>query len=431
MKFARLERDRSLQGETSTMPQVQSLLPRLSKARWAIVAALFTIATWAWGEGSLTGRVLVPDGTPTTDIKVTLIPETAKSSRRSVKLNKKGEFFFGLVPDGQYTLAVEGTTLVPRSIKLHVYDSEARKDVLTVDGPPPVAPQAFNVGGALKVTYDITLGPPQAGSSAGTSPPAGSGAAVQEVPGLLQSGDFQGALTRLDEALKSAPDDPSLHYYRGFALFKTKDYDKAKIEIQRTLELKPSQVGAHWVNGAVLASQGKKDDAIAEFQKELENPETDAATRINSYVNIGLMNRDLKKNEPAIAAFEKVLELDPKQSEAYSYLADLYLAQGKPDKAAEVQARSKSAGLEDAKDLFNIGADYWNKKDFVKAEEYFRRAVDLDPKFSQAWKDLGYTLINLGKTTDGAQALRKYLELTPRADDAKEVQQLLQEIGKQ
>lgn len=375
------------------------------------------------------GRVTIPEGTEPGEIRITLVPESTKTGRRSVKLNKKGEFFFGLVPDGQYTLAVEGTPLVTRSITLKVFDTESRKDIVNYDGPAPAQPQVFDLQGSLKVTYDIVLGAARPAPEAPTAVSA-AGEAVQRVPSLLQEGDYQGALSRLDEALKSSPEDPSLHYYRGFALFKTKAYDKATTEIQRALELDPNQLGAHWVNGAILASQGKKQQAVAEFQKELENPQTDLPTRINSYINIGLIHRDLEKDDEAIAAFEKVIELDAAQAEAYSYLADLYLDEGKLDKAAEVQAKSRALGLEDAKDAFNLGANYWNKKDIPKAEEYFKRAVELDPKFALAWRHLGDALIGLGKTAEAAQALRTYLELSPQATDTKDVQQILQEIEK-
>jgi tetratricopeptide (TPR) repeat protein len=253
---------------------------------------------------------------------------------------------------------------------------------------------------------------------------------AQEIPGLLQSGDYQGALARLDEALKASPDDAALHYMRGFALFRTKDHENAKTELKRALELNPSQVGAHYILGGVLSSTGQKQEAIAEFEKELENPDTDSATKVNCWINIGLLKRDLGDKTAAIAAFEKVLELDGSQVEAYSYLAELYLATGQPDKAAEVEEKARAAGSQDPNALFNIGANYWNNKDFAKAESYFKQAVDADPKLAVAWKQLGYTQVNLGKVEEAKIALRKYLELEPQAQDAKEIKDLLAALEK-
>ena len=374
-------------------------------------------------EGALTGHVRTPEGTSIEEFRLVLIPEKAGAGRRTVRLNKKGEYFFGLVPDGRYTLGVEGTQLVPRTIKVLVHDTETRKDVLDYDGPPPQSAQVFEVKGNLKVTYDLVLGTPGKG-------PETLDSRIQEVPALLQSGDYTGALARLEAALEEHPDDPSLHYYSGFASFKMKEYTKAKAELGRALELNGGQVVGHWVMGAVLASEGNKLEAVSEFQKELDNPQTDAATRLNASINIGVLQRDLGNREAAIAAFEKVLELDNQQREAYSYLADLYLAMGKAEKAEEIQAKSRSLGLEDPNAIFNLGATQWNNKEFTKAEEAFRRVVDLDPKFALAWKSLGYALMNLDKKAEASEALKKYLELSPQAADAEDVRAFVEALGK-
>ena len=114
----------------------------------------------ALAEGAVSGRVSAPEGTKLADIKIVLNPEKARSGRLTVHPSKKGEFFFGIVPQGTWTLTVEGTDLAPNAIKVLVYDNEKRKEVLNYQGPPPNPPQVFDVGLSLKVTYDLTLGPP-------------------------------------------------------------------------------------------------------------------------------------------------------------------------------------------------------------------------------------------------------------------------------
>lgn len=391
------------------------------------LAVLAISARPALAEGAVSGHVTVPAGAKIDGVKIILIPETARSGRLTVKLGKKADFYFGIVPQGTWTLAVEGTDLVPTSIKVLVHDTETRKDLTNFEGPPP-AKQVFEVGATLKVTYDITLGAAKAAAAAPASGKA-PGPSNEEITSLLQSGDYAGGLAKIDAALAQNPENPALHYWRGFALFKAKKFDEATAEIHRAMELKPDQVGCHWVLGAILSQAGKKTEAIAEFEKEIANPNVDAATRVNSYINIGLLQRDTGNHEASIAAFEKVIELDNTQSEAYSYLAEQYLAVGKPAKAEEVQAKGRALGVEDPKAVFNVGATYWNEKQFAKAEEAFRRAVTLDPGFSQAWKSLGYALLNEGKTDEAAKALGKYVELEPGAADAADVKKMIKDLG--
>jgi tetratricopeptide (TPR) repeat protein len=380
----------------------------------------------AHAEGAVSGHVTLPPEAKSDGLKIVLVPETARSGRLTVKVGKKGDYYFGIVPQGSWTLTVEGTDLVPTAIKVLVHDNESRQDLTNFAGPPP-AKQVFDVGANLKVTYDLTLGPvkPAAGSASGQVPGVVSN---EEITSLLQSGDYAGALSKIDTALAQDAGNSALVYWRGFALFKLKRLDEATAVIRQAQELKPDQVGCHWVMGAILSQQNKKAEAIAEFDKEIANPATDPATRVNCYINMGLLQRDLGNHEASIAAFEKVIELDKNQSEAYSYLAEQYLAAGQPAKAEEVQARGRAVGAEDPKAVFNVGATYWNDKQFAKAEEAFRRAVTLDPSFSQAWKSLGYALVNTGKLDEAATALGKYLALEPGAADAAEVKKMIKEI---
>lgn len=380
----------------------------------------------AHADGAVSGHVTIPAGAKAESLKIVLVPESARSGRLTVKVGKKGDFYFGIVPQGTWTLSVEGTELVPTSIKVLVHDNETRQDRTNYDGPPPPK-QVFEVGVNLKVTYDLTLGPAKPAPGA-ASEPGTAAVSDAEITGLLQSGDYAGGLAKIDAAVAQNPNNAALAYWRGYALFKLKKYDEAIAAVNHAMELKPDQVGCHWVMGAILSQQNKKAEAIAEFEKEIANPSTDQATRVNSYINIGLLQRDLGKHDASIAAFEKVIELDKTQSEAYSYLAEQYLAAGQPAKAEEVQAKGRALGVEDPKAVFNIGATYWNDKQFAKAADSFRRAVTLDPSFSQAWKSLGYALLNEGKTDEAAKALGKYVELEPGAADAAEVKKMIKEI---
>ena len=65
-----------------------------------------------------------------------------------------------------------------------------------------------------------------------------------------------------------------------------------------------------------------------------------------------------------------------------------------------------------------------------KAAEYFRRATELDPNFALAWKNLGYADVNLGNTQEATNALKKYLTLEPKAEDAQEVQELIAALNR-
>jgi len=394
---------------------------------------ILSLAVPAFAEGRVGGRLTTPEGAPAAGVKIALVPagKVSKGGRLPGKTGKDGKYFYGIVSNGEYVLSIEDPGLVMYSIKLVVYDTEQRKNIVDYDGPAPTTgPQIFEASSILNVTYDAVVGDPEKSPAALARKAAEAQAGALEVPALLQAGDYQTALARIDKALSAVPDDAQLHYLRGYALFRNKEYDGAQAALARALEINPSQAGAHFIMGGVISAKGQKTEAIEEFTKELANPAADPATRLNCHINIGLLKRELGDKEGAIAAFKTVIELDSSQAEAYSYLAELYLVTGQAELAAETEARAKSAGAQDPGALFNIGASYWNNKDFAKAESYFRQAVEADPKFAVAWKQLGYAAVNLGNIEQAKEALAKYLELAPQAEDAKEVKDLLEAIRK-
>lgn len=392
---------------------------------WVLVVAGCLLAgPSVLAEGKVTGMVTGPDGAPLPKIQIVLEPQGGGGIRIAGRTNKKGQFFFGIVRDGNYTLSVEDTDLVPHSIHLVIYDEEKKENRVDYDGPPPENPQVFEVGTFLQVTYDLRLGDAETSPAALARKAKEAQELAMQVPGLLMGEDYKAALKTIDEALARTPEDASLQYMRGVALFKGAQYEDSRNALEKALSLNPDQVGAHFFLGGALSYLGERARAIEEFRAELSGT-TDEPTRVNCWINIGLNERELGHQSAAIEAFEKVVELDPSQAAAYSYLAELYLATNQADKAAEIEARAEGAGAQDPTAVFNIGANYWNSKEYEKARDYFERAVKIDPGFALAWKQLGYANVQLGKIPESLEALNRYLDLAPDAPDSGEIREMI------
>jgi tetratricopeptide (TPR) repeat protein len=86
----------------------------------------------------------------------------------------------------------------------------------------------------------------------------------------------------------------------------------------------------------------------------------------------------------AIAAYKKVLELDPEHAPAF----------------------------------INLGTLYYNRQDYVQAEHNYRKAVEADPRYALAYFDLGNVLDETGRVPDAIQAYNTALQLAPTYADA-------------
>ena len=61
----------------------------------------------------------------------------------------------------------------------------------------------------------------------------------EEARAAFKAGDYPKALTLIDEALKTTPNDPTLHEFRGQTLFALKRYDEAAAALYAVLNVGP------------------------------------------------------------------------------------------------------------------------------------------------------------------------------------------------
>jgi len=86
----------------------------------------------------------------------------------------------------------------------------------------------------------------------------------------------------------------------------------------------------------------------------------------------------------AIAAYERVLQLDPHHAAAH----------------------------------INLGTLYYNRQDYRTAEEHYRQALRIDPRYALAHFDLGNVLDETGRVAEAVESYQSALRLAPAYADA-------------
>ncbi len=90
------------------------------------------------------------------------------------------------------------------------------------------------------------------------------------------------------------------------------------------------------------------------------------------------------------------------------------------DEGSMIPLRASDAGLAEdsgnaeARALFEEGYQAWQARNLPAAADAFQRAVDKDPKFSQAWLSLGGAHLALGDVDQGIEEIRKSIALNPK-----------------
>jgi tetratricopeptide (TPR) repeat protein len=86
----------------------------------------------------------------------------------------------------------------------------------------------------------------------------------------------------------------------------------------------------------------------------------------------------------AIAAYRKVLELEPNHPAAH----------------------------------INLGTLHYNRQDYDQAERHYRSAIEIDPRYALAYFDLGNVLDETGRVQEAIQTYKTALQLAPTYADA-------------
>jgi Flp pilus assembly protein TadD len=121
-------------------------------------------------------------------------------------------------------------------------------------------------------------------------------------------------------------------------------------------------------------------------------------------------------HDKAQAVLQRMLKEDPENESAIEQLTQLLLDEGKSAEAVALlegmNTRSPSATLLDL-----LGDAYTQTHDLAKAEQAYRKAVDLDPAELSHQRGLGQTLLSEEKFTDALAVYQKLADLMPDDSD--------------
>jgi Flp pilus assembly protein TadD len=197
--------------------------------------------------------------------------------------------------------------------------------------------------------------------------------------------------------------------------------------LTKALALNANQGGAHFYLGIAHAQMGRDDEAIKEFLAEIPiSPDQDAA-----YSNLASIYEKQGKLDEALDYYKKAAEINPKRPELHASMAAIYEKKGNQAMAeVEYKVLADVDPANAAVTWYNIGAISKNNDKGADAIKAFKKAVELDPQYAQAHRELGYALVQQGDFVGATAHFNKYLELAPGAPDAGEIKSMVRQLSK-
>ncbi len=133
------------------------------------------------------------------------------------------------------------------------------------------------------------------------------------------------------------------------------------------------------------------------------------------HYDLGIVYRKKGKVDLAIKHFKKAIHLKPNFAAAVNNLGTAYFDKGDWD-AAIASFKKVSEDLLYATPHFayyNLGRVYYMKKEYSRAEEYFLKALEIEPRFVEPLVELGRTYMALGRNPEALAALKSAVEQVP------------------
>lgn len=205
----------------------------------------------------------------------------------------------------------------------------------------------------------------------------------------------------------------AMMYNEGVGLYnKGRDtasyYDKAIDRFSTAITLVPDSSGTYYVRALSYYAQQKYPEALADLDAAIaKNPEFEDAARLLGQIYYNQALERLRAKDDAGAAdafakatvgFEKAYQANPGNAENITNLIDVYERTKNSDKA---MALTKSAVEKDPQNKvfrYAYGVFLLKQESYAESIEQFKKAVEIDPKYTDAVYNLGVSYLNWGVT---------------------------------
>jgi tetratricopeptide (TPR) repeat protein/GT2 family glycosyltransferase/glycosyltransferase involved in cell wall biosynthesis len=243
-----------------------------------------------------------------------------------------------------------------------------------------------------------------------------------------------------------------LYIQQALAYSEGKNWEQAISACEEALQIFPNMAEAHKIYGNSLHKLGKVPQALSAYAKALSiQPDL-----VDIYVNVGSVYAGQQEWQQAISYYQKAIEIDPNLGIAYRNLGKIWNKLGDRDKAQECFDRAENldsnSKLNTKKELPQIlsfqpqavlpliseettptqlkpdspesyaklGDFYAEKQQWEEAIFFYQKAIKLEPKFIQVYRNLARIYNQFGQSEKATECLFQALTLEPNKAGAEQ-----------
>lgn len=190
---------------------------------------------------------------------------------------------------------------------------------------------------------------------------------------------------------------------------------KAKQHADELLSIDDGEAEHHFLAGLVASKQGDAAAARKHYADAIARADGDYP---EAYFNLGILERDEKHLDDAIAAYQKAIVQRPGYHAAENNLGLTLVAAGRADEAEKLYRDVLAKTPAYAPAWINLGKLYSQQKKYDDAVDAYTKALQAKPDSARALLDLGVAYARMGKVDDAITTYGKVIALNPRSVSA-------------
>jgi tetratricopeptide (TPR) repeat protein len=198
---------------------------------------------------------------------------------------------------------------------------------------------------------------------------------LEELVDLHKTGQYQKALSLIDDLIKTYDNDPFLFNIKGSCLCETRDFNASISSFETAILIKPDYAEALFNLGVAHQKLNQPNMAIESYEKALVIQHAYPSV----HHNLGIIYFQKDQLNSAIKSFEWAVAYSPNYSEAY----------------------------------YNLGAAFQKNRQFGDAKKQFEKAIAINPNYAQAYESLGLLCEIINLPNEALSYFEKALEINP------------------
>jgi tetratricopeptide (TPR) repeat protein len=233
------------------------------------------------------------------------------------------------------------------------------------------------------------------------------------------------ALARVKKQVGLNPQSIGLQMLLGRVHLARGEGTQAEQAFLKAIELNPQLFDPYVALGGFYAQTRRYEEAL----EKLEQARNVNAQNLGVHMLVGMIHEMRKDIPQAQAAYEKVLDLNPRFGPAANNLAYLYSEHGgDKEKALQLAQTAKEVLPEDARVSDTLGWILYKRGVYERAVPLLRESAEKLKDNAEVHYHLGMAYLKVGNTQAAKETLTKALELGDSFTEVEEAKRALAEL---